>query len=88
MNDNDNVPGEEFVKILHRSVTWYMFVAPKEWQILCHGFVERGALLDTVAEFVTCTHIIGPLEWELESTGRENPLLEYAKRSCLEAAAA
>lgn len=65
-----------------------MFVAPKEWQILCHGFVERGALLDTVAEFVTCTHIIGPLEWELESTGRENPLLEYAKRSCLEAAAA
>lgn len=32
---NDNVPGEEFVKILHRSVTWYMFVAPKGWQIFC-----------------------------------------------------
>ena len=61
---------------------------PKGWQIFYHGFVEHGALLDTVADFVTCTQIIGPSEWELEATGRENPLLEDAKRSRLEAAAA
>ena len=93
---DDNSPGEEFAKILHGTVTWFMFVedevakveVPKGWQIFYHGFVEHGALLDTVAEFVTCTQIIGPSEWELEPTGRENPLLDDAKRSRLEDAAA
>lgn len=90
----DNAPGEEFVKILHGSVTWFMVVeeevckveAPKGFQIFYHGFVEHGALLDAVAEFVTCTQIIGPAEWELEPTGRENPLLEAVKKERLEAA--
>merc|ERR1711903_23593 len=64
----DNSCGEEFVKILHGAVTWFMVVeedvakveVPKGWQINYHGFVEHGALLDSVAEFVTCTQIIGP----------------------------
>ena len=87
---------EEFVKVLHGSVVWFMVVegevakveVPKGWQIFYHGSVEHGALLDTVAEFVTCTQIIGPAEWELEPTGRDNPLLEETKASRLEAAAA
>jgi len=88
----DNAPGEEFVKVLG-CVTWFMVVedtvakveVPKGYQIFYHGFVEHGALLDTVAEFVTCTQIIGPSEWELEATGRENSLLEDTKRRRLEA---
>ena len=85
----DNAPGEEFVKVLQGCVTWFMVVedtvakveVPKGYQIFYHGFVEHGALLDTVAEFVTCTQIIGPAEWELEATGRENPLLEDIEKS-------
>jgi len=89
----DNAPGEEFVKVLQGCVTWFMVVedtvakveVPKGYQIFYHGFVEHGALLDEVAEFVTCTQIIGPSEWELEATGRENPLLDDTKRSRLAA---
>jgi len=91
---SDNACGEEFVKVLNGAVTWFMVVeqevakvaVPKGWQIFYHGFVEHGALIDSVADFVTCTQIIGPPEWELVPTGRENPLLEDAKKSRLEGA--
>jgi hypothetical protein len=83
----DNIPVEEFVKILYGNVTWFMVieeevckvVVPSGWQIFYNGFVEHGALIDTASEFTTCTQIIGPSEWELFPTGRTNPLLEDTK---------
>eukprot|EP00122_Pirum_gemmata_P001460 Pgem_evm1s1310 len=65
-------------------MVWFMLVdnavckvvVPKGFQIFYHGLVEHGALLDSVAEVITCTQIIGPKQWELEFTNNENTMLD------------